>query len=978
MTPSINPDTSHPLVADADVVIIVDPYSTGCLIGKEMAMRGYNLLALWTKGFSPVMKTHVPQSCGSMNYIAQVDEIGSLRETAEAVKDAANGKNIVACLAGGEAGVDLADALSEFLGLRTNGTEIPNRRDKKVQQELIRKMGLRSVRQAGGTKFEQVEQFLKTEGFPVVLKPNESAGSDGVKLCHSMEEAKEHFEVLMKGQMVNGGDCPAVLCQEYLQGKEYVIDHVSRDGVHKTMMVWVYDKRNANGAEFVYFGCTPVRSDSPEAKVLIPYVRGVLDALGIKNGPSHGEVIITEDGPCLVEMNCRARGGDGNWRPLAKALNGGYSQVEATADAFLDDFQFSRLPDRSPAPFKASGDEVIFVNYSRGTVKATPGFEMMKRLPSFVCLETGVKPGSKVDFTIDLFTGIGSVILMHKDPEVVKRDSEFIRYMEEINGLFDYEPHTEDLRKPRADSIAMPEMESKQKRVYSSTGPSLIRRMSSDRPELRMSMGLVKRMTTIDASKEAVVIVDPYSTGCCVAKEFMNRGYQVIALWTNGFSEQMKTHVPLSVAGKLKYYAEMDQKASVVETVAAARQTAGTYRIVACVAGGEAGVDFADALSEALKVRTNGTDIPNRRDKKLQQELIRKAGLRSVRQAGGVEFHEVEPFLKREPFPVVLKPVESAGSDGVKLCYTMEEAKDHFNTLMKSQMVNGGECPAVLCQEFLKGREYVIDHVSRDGVHKTMMVWVYDKRTANGNAFVYHGVLPVDPNSPEARILIPYTRRVLDAIGIQNGPSHGEGTFLMTCIASFVIRSHTFLRPFPPDLVIMTSDGPCLVEMNCRARGGDAAWLPLARALTGGYTQVDVTVDSFIDKKQFMITPDVPPSPFKASGEEVILVSHSRGIVKSTPGFDEIEKLPSFVYLETGVKEGSHVDYTVDLFTGIGSVILMHRDQSIVEKDVARIREMEKENQLFEYECGQVLLRKYDEVGEDVTVISSSVRQDIY
>lgn len=110
----------------------------------------------------------------------------------------------------------------------------------------------------------------------------------------------------------------------------------------------------------------------------------------------------------------------------------------------------------------------------------------------------------------------------------------------------------------------------------------------------------------------------------------------------------------------------------------------------------------------------------------------------------------------------------------------------------------------------------------------------------------------------------------------------------------------------------------------------------------------------------------------------MILVSHSRGIVKSTPGFDEIEKLPSFVYLETGVKEGSHVDYTVDLFTGIGSVILMHRDQSIVEKDVARIREMEKENQLFEYECGQVLLRKYDEVGEDVTVISSSVRQDIY
>jgi hypothetical protein len=92
-----------------------------------------------------------------------------------------------------------------------------------------------------------------------------------------------------------------------------------------------------------------------------------------------GEVIITEDGPCLVEMNCRARGGDGNWRPHCKALNGGYTQVEATADAYLDDFQFSRLPSLPPSPFKAHGDEIIFVSYSRGKVKATPGYEMIKK-----------------------------------------------------------------------------------------------------------------------------------------------------------------------------------------------------------------------------------------------------------------------------------------------------------------------------------------------------------------------------------------------------------------------------------------------------------------------------------------------------------------------------------------------------------------------------------------------------------------------
>ena len=278
------------------VVVVVDPYSTGCLVAKEINLRGHPIVALWTKGFSEAMKTHVPQSVGTLDYLASIDEPmdatgeAGLKAMAGLIQQAIDkGKTIAAVLAGGEAGVDLADALSEFLGLLTNGTDIkPNRRDKKVQQELIRKMGLRSVRQAGGDKLQEVETFLRTETYPVVLKPNESAGSDGVKLCYTYEEAVEHFHRLMKSQMVNGGEVPAVLCQEFLKGKEYVVDHVSRDGVHKTMMLWVYDKRPANGAAFVYYGCSAVPSDSPEAKILIPYVRGVLDALGLKNGPSHG------------------------------------------------------------------------------------------------------------------------------------------------------------------------------------------------------------------------------------------------------------------------------------------------------------------------------------------------------------------------------------------------------------------------------------------------------------------------------------------------------------------------------------------------------------------------------------------------------------------------------------------------------------------------------------------------------------------
>merc|ERR1712151_234060 len=218
----------------------------------------------------------------------------------------------------------------------------------------------------------------------------------------------------------------------------------------------------------------------------------------------------------------------------------------------------------------------------------------------------------------------------------------------------------------------------------------------------------------------------------------------------------------------------------------------------------------------------------------------------------------------------------------------------------------GAQGAAVLCQEFLKGKEYVVDHVSSNGVHKTMMVWVYDKRPTNGGDFVYFGMIPVDSSSEEAKALISYTRAVLDALKLDNGPTHGE--------------------------IMMTADGPCLVEMNCRSHGWDGSWVPLARALTGGYAQPAVALDSHVDGNAFAKIPDVYPSPFKAAGQTVMLVSFFSGIIKSTPGYDKMRKMKSFVALQTGYKVGSEGTLTVDLFSAVGVLILAHADKKVLEK----------------------------------------------
>lgn len=37
------------------------------------------------------------------------------------------------------------------------------------------------------------------------------------------------------------------LVQEYLDGEEYAVDIVSRNGVHRVCAIWEYDKRPING-----------------------------------------------------------------------------------------------------------------------------------------------------------------------------------------------------------------------------------------------------------------------------------------------------------------------------------------------------------------------------------------------------------------------------------------------------------------------------------------------------------------------------------------------------------------------------------------------------------------------------------------------------------------------------------------------------------------------------------------------------------
>lgn len=51
-----------------------------------------------------------------------------------------------------------------------------------------------------------------------------------------------------------------------------------------------YDRRAVNGASFICFGQRILTADEPRCQELINYQKRVITALGIKHGPTHGEV----------------------------------------------------------------------------------------------------------------------------------------------------------------------------------------------------------------------------------------------------------------------------------------------------------------------------------------------------------------------------------------------------------------------------------------------------------------------------------------------------------------------------------------------------------------------------------------------------------------------------------------------------------------------------------------------------------------
>ena len=202
-----------------------------------------------------------------------------------------------------------------------------------------------------------------------MVKPADNSGSRGIiKVDSPTDTAAVEAAYSYSRGFSRGGD---VVVEEYMQGAEVSVETLTVDGV--CHVIQITDKLTTGAPYFVEMGHTQPTAHAPAVAEQIRRVAIAANrAIGIQNGPSHTEIMVTTDGPKVVELGARL-GGDCITTHLVP-LSTGVDMVECCIRIAL-----GQAPDLQHKFQK--GSAIRYFSQTPGVVKSITGLENARRLP---------------------------------------------------------------------------------------------------------------------------------------------------------------------------------------------------------------------------------------------------------------------------------------------------------------------------------------------------------------------------------------------------------------------------------------------------------------------------------------------------------------------------------------------------------------------------------------------------------------------
>ncbi|MGB4074131.1 ATP-grasp domain-containing protein [Pseudomonas sp.] len=403
---------------------IVDGYSSGKHFARLLNEKGISVYHI--QSMSEILEYDL-KSFDASQYKANFAYSGDYGTLLEEIRSI---ENLTVILPGCETGVALADLLSEDLGTPTNGRfKSESRRNKFDMAESLSIEGVRSAKTFRVESEVELERAAEQLGLPAVVKPCASAGSDDVYICKTKDELFKAFQKIHRKTNTLGLVNDAVLVQQLLIGKQYIVNTISYGGQHFIAEIWE-DNREDVGTAYIYNYERLLLSHGPLEQALVDYTKSVLDALAVRNGPCHVELMVNNGVPTLIEVGARPAGGIQH-QVMSEAQ--GYSHVSATIDCYLEHGLTQEYLNKKSAKHVLS---VSLISRRSGILKGYNNLDKVEGLSSFQCLVGLPNIGSQVQITRDLETSPGILMLSHESEQQVLGDLDTFRSLE-LNGMFD-------------------------------------------------------------------------------------------------------------------------------------------------------------------------------------------------------------------------------------------------------------------------------------------------------------------------------------------------------------------------------------------------------------------------------------------------------------------------------------------------------------------------------------------------------------
>ncbi len=204
-----------------------------------------------------------------------------------------------------EPGMLLAAKLREALGLpgMTVAETVPFR-DKAAMKQVLNRAGIRTPQAYRAASGDECREAAERVGYPLIVKPIAGAGSADT---YRVEGPAELEDVLARIRHV-----PEVSVEEFIDGQELTFDTICHDGEIGYFNVAWYRPRPliARTLQWVSPQTVTLRNvDAPHLRPGVQMGLEVIKALGYKNGFTHMEWFLKDDGEAVFgEIGARPPG----------------------------------------------------------------------------------------------------------------------------------------------------------------------------------------------------------------------------------------------------------------------------------------------------------------------------------------------------------------------------------------------------------------------------------------------------------------------------------------------------------------------------------------------------------------------------------------------------------------------------------------------------------------------------------------------